>query len=265
MYYAITIKDGLITGRHENTEQITEKTFSSGVFAGQKVMEIKPDTQYESGFLLAEFDKAGKLRPIVDRIQEGLTPMPAGYEITEGELVKTQVPEAEAPPKLMARVKAAEQKAQQVADRLEEVSIYEVRRAGELFAQSLAETGAADSRLMEVPRLFPSYDDFLKTGQTIKQGLVIRDGENAVGDPQLYRVMYDITPNTAKRPSGIVTAFTPVGLGKSGYPIWVQPLWWLDAYQLGDTVDHKGVAYISNKDNNMTEPSATSEDWDSAP
>lgn len=139
---------------------------------------------------------------------------------------------------------------------------YELRRAIEIFAKKLVELeGTSDSDLMEIPRLYPKYDDFVQSGQKIKAGLVIQDGVNAVGDPQLYRVVLDTMPSADKRPAKIATSFLPVGLGASGFPIWAQPLWYLDAYDLHDKVDVGGVVYISTKASNMTNPGTEGAAW----
>jgi hypothetical protein len=113
-----------------------------------------------------------------------------------------------------------------------------------------------------MPRMYPTYDEYLGMGQKIPGGAVIRDGVNSVGDPQLYRVMYDIAPDANMRPADIATAFLPVGMGKSGYPIWVQPLWYLDAYALNDKVDVDGTIYNSTQDGNMDDPTAKGAAWE---
>jgi hypothetical protein len=139
----------------------------------------------------------------------------------------------------------------------------EVRRAVQIFVREYAKSDAAsDSDLMEIPRIYPTYDDFIRTGQKIKAGIVIRDGVNAVGDPQLYRTVLDTMPREDMRPAKIATSFIPVGLGTSGYPIWVQPLWYLDAYDLGDKVDVGGSVYVSTKEGNMTNPLTESSAWE---
>lgn len=98
MYHAITIKNGRITGRHESTGPITGETFAvNGPFHGHEVREIAPEAAYESGFLLTEYDQLGQLRPLLDRIHEGLREVPEGFEVLEGKLVAVEAPAKEAP------------------------------------------------------------------------------------------------------------------------------------------------------------------------
>lgn len=139
---------------------------------------------------------------------------------------------------------------------------YEFRQAVKIFVKEYAKTdGISDSNLMEVSRIYPTYDDYVKSGQKIKAGTVIRDGVNAVGDPQLYRTVLETAPRADMRPAKIATSFIPVGVGTSGYPIWAQPLWHLDAYDLNDKVDVKGTVYISTKDGNMDNPLTEGSAW----
>ncbi|MGI6691112.1 MAG: hypothetical protein ACOX63_09805 [Christensenellales bacterium] len=140
---------------------------------------------------------------------------------------------------------------------------YEFRHAVKMFVKEYAKSdGVSDSDLMEVSRIYPSYEDFIKSGQRIKAGTVIRDGVNAVGDPQLYRTVLDTAPRADMRPAKIATSFIPVGVGTSGYPIWAQPLWDLDAYDLNDKVDVNGKVYISTKDGNMDNPLTQGAAWE---
>ena len=106
MYYAITIKNGVITGVHESEKPITDKTFAlNPELAGQEVVPFK-DGEYQEGHWLAEYTD-GKLRQLIDRINEGLTDIPEGFELIDGELIKRDVPVEEAPPKLLDLLTAA--------------------------------------------------------------------------------------------------------------------------------------------------------------
>lgn len=105
MYYAITVRDGLITARHESRTPITGETFTESTrFAGQEVLPVGPETEYAGGYRVAEYDAAGLLRPLVDRIRDGLREVPAGFELIDGSLVPVAVPEAEVPPTLAQRL-----------------------------------------------------------------------------------------------------------------------------------------------------------------
>ena len=190
------------------------------------------------------------------------------YRLADGKAVERTAEEIQAdtdalppsPPTLEQRVVTVE-------ETLESASIHEMRRASEQFAQSIAKSGSSDYSLMEIANLYPSYESFVKSGEKIiaDEVKVIRHGLNAVGDPQLYRVILDTIPRADLTPDKVATSFMPIGLGKSGYPIWIQPLWHLDAYNLNDIVDVDGVAKISTKDGNMDNPESEGAAWDNLP
>ena len=109
MYYALTIKDSIITGVHESESPITDKTFENNPnLAGQEVMSFK-NAEYSEGHKLAEYTD-GVLRPLIDRINEGLTDIPEGFELIDGELVNLDVPIEDAPPKILDILSASDAK-----------------------------------------------------------------------------------------------------------------------------------------------------------
>lgn len=100
MFYAITVKDNIITGVHESEMPITETTFvKNSDLSAHDVMLVKNVAEYQRGYKLNEYTD-GILRPIVDRINEGLVDIPDGYELIDNELVKRNVPVEEAPQSL---------------------------------------------------------------------------------------------------------------------------------------------------------------------
>ena len=107
MYYALTIKSGIITGVHESEKPIADKTFGNNPeLAGQEVIPLKDTAEYQSGRRLTEYND-GILRPLLDRIVEGLADIPEGFELIDNELVKRDVPVEDAPPKLLDMLSAA--------------------------------------------------------------------------------------------------------------------------------------------------------------
>ena len=109
MYYALTVKDGIITGVHESESLITDKTFENNPnLVGQEVMSFK-DAEYSEGHKLAEYTD-GILRPLLDRINEGLTDIPEGFELIDGELANLDVPIEDAPPKILDILSASDAK-----------------------------------------------------------------------------------------------------------------------------------------------------------
>lgn len=127
----------------------------------------------------------------------------------------------------------------------------QLRRAIQLFAQSLADESA-----LEVATVYPSW----QAGVVYKQGDILSHGENAVGDPQLYRVAQGHTAQADWLPEDTPALYTAIGLTSGGYPVWAQPTGAHDAYNVGDIVSHQGALYESLIDGNTTEP-GTDERW----
>lgn len=119
------------------------------------------------------------------------------------------------------------------------------RRTMQMFAQTLS-----DDQAMEVATVYPEY----KVGKSYKTGEMFTDGQNKVGDPQLYRVVQDHTSQADWAPALTPALYTPVGLTEAGYPIWSQPVGAHDAYNTGDIVEHNSVLYESLADGNVWEP-----------
>lgn len=242
MYYAITIdSSGRITGRHESAVELTADVFSGGAFAGQDVVPVAQGTQYQAGYLLAEYDQDGHLRPLIDRILEGLTPVPDGYELIDGELVQTQVPEAEAPPTLMARVEAAEEAAQN--SRAEEV------QAVRVVFRALAQTDVikpADA--LDNAGMFPLWADHI--GARAEAGSYWRhvDKLYRVNAGQGHTIQADWPPDQA------ASLFSLAANPADEWPEWIQPTGAHNAYAKGAKVTHNGKRWVSTADANTWEP-----------
>lgn len=156
MYHAITIKDGRITGRHQSIAEITTDTFAqSPAFAGHQVQAVDAATEYAEGQLMAAYDPAGILRPLIDRINEGLAQVPDGYELIDGQLVETALPEQEAPPTLMARVQAAEAKAADAEHKALTAHALEVKASRAVYTALLANNTITDAVASTLPELAP--------------------------------------------------------------------------------------------------------------
>lgn len=242
MYYAITIDgDGRITGRHESVIELTADIFSGGAFDGQELMPVTQAQEYRAGHLLAEYDAGGKLRPLIDRIMEGLTEVPDGYEVIDGELVQTHVPEAEAPPTLMARVAAAEEAAQN--SRPEEAQA--VRVVFRALAQTdvIAPTDALDNAAM-----FPLWADCI--GQRAEAGSYWRHGDKLyrVSAGQGHTIQADWAPDKA------VSLFSLAANPAEEWPEWIQPTGAHNAYAKGAKVVHNGKRWVSADYGNVWEP-----------
>lgn len=109
-YYALTINGTMITGVHSSTAEYTASTFeNSPRFAGDEVRVIAAPADYTMWTDIRCYEEDGTARDPVWCIQQGYMELPPGFEIIEGELVETLIPEAEASPTLLKRVERAEQ------------------------------------------------------------------------------------------------------------------------------------------------------------
>lgn len=134
----------------------------------------------------------------------------------------------------------------------------QVRRALQMFAQSLDEHDA-----MEIATVYEPW----KPGKAYKGGEYVTFGVNAVGDPQLYRVI-EGKPHTAQRewtPDVTASLYVPVGLDDAGYPVWSAPTGAHDAYNVGDIVNYNGVLYKSTIDGNCIVPGTDDRYWEEVP
>lgn len=127
------------------------------------------------------------------------------------------------------------------------------RKALQMFAQSLN-----DEKAMEVATVFPSY----KIGKFYFVNEMFTYGVNAVGDPQLYRVVQAHTSQEDWIPDITPALYTPIGLNDEGYPVWSAPTGAHDAYNIGDIVDYNGVLYKSLIDGNVYSPEAYPAGWE---
>ena len=127
------------------------------------------------------------------------------------------------------------------------------RKAMQLFAATLSDEQAA-----AVATVYGSW----KAGAAYEAGTLLAFGENAVGDPQLYRVLQTHTAQEDWLPSSTSSLYTPIGLNADGIPLWSQPVGAHDAYAAGDTVDFHGTVYRSRIDGNVYSPDAYAEYWE---
>ena len=106
IYNALTIKDNIITGVHTATKPIEQGHFErSPKYADDTVVPFGAG-EYAQGHHLDEYAD-GILRPIVDRIVDGLAAVPDGFELIDGELIKRDIPVEDAPPTLLDMLTAA--------------------------------------------------------------------------------------------------------------------------------------------------------------
>lgn len=127
------------------------------------------------------------------------------------------------------------------------------RRALQFFAQTLPDDSA-----MEVATIYPKFE----VGKSYKVDDIFSYGENAVGDPQLYRVVQDHVSQENWTPDAVASLYSPIGLNDEGYPIWSQPTGAHDAYNVGDIVDYNGELYKSTVNGNTFAPDLYPAGWE---
>lgn len=128
------------------------------------------------------------------------------------------------------------------------------RRAVQMFAAQLPEAQAR-----EVATIYPQW----APDTTYVKDQYISHGEDANGDPKLYRVEQGHTSSKVYPPDGegVTALYTCITLDSSGRPIWAPPTGAQDAYDIGDIVSHKGQLWRSKRGGNTSEP-GTDEWWE---
>jgi len=87
IYYAITVKNGIITSRPESMREITTDIFNHTPYAGQDVIPLPGDIPIHEGTHVAEYDADWQLRPLSDRVAEGYVEVPEGH-ILDGDEIR---------------------------------------------------------------------------------------------------------------------------------------------------------------------------------
>ena len=129
----------------------------------------------------------------------------------------------------------------------------QLRKALQMFAQTLT-----DDEAMEIATVYPAYT----VGKAYVVGEFFTYGENAVGDPQLYKVVQAHTSQADWQPDETASLYEPIGLNKAGYPVWSKPSGAHDAYNVGDIVDYDGTLYKSLIDGNVYSPNEYPAGWE---
>ena len=119
MYYALTVSGNIITGVHESLDMIAQGHFAAHPeLASHQIIPLDAPAEYSAGMDIRCFNEDGTLKPVVWLIENGYMEIPSGYEMIDGELVESNVPESEAPVTLVERVLEAAQIASTLTERL---------------------------------------------------------------------------------------------------------------------------------------------------
>ena len=130
---------------------------------------------------------------------------------------------------------------------------YAIREAMDVAGASLT-----DEKALECVRLYRPWE----VGRAFVAGEFLTYGVNAVGDPQLYKVIIEHTAQADWTPNTSPSLFAPIGLDDEGYPVWSQPTGAHDAYNAGDIVNYNGTLYRSKIDGNVYSPDAYPAGWE---
>lgn len=123
----------------------------------------------------------------------------------------------------------------------------QMNRAIQMFTQNL---NLPDEQAMEVADLYPEWQE--KKAYAVDE--ILKYGENADGETQLYKVLQAHTSQADWTPDTAASLYKKVGFTDSGIPMWTQPLGATDAYKKGDVVSYNGQLYVSTVDANVWEP-----------
>lgn len=134
-------------------------------------------------------------------------------------------------------------------------SMAELRRALQLFAATLYDN---EETAMEIATLYPLW----AADKQYKQNDVLQYGKNSVGDPQLYLVLQAHTSSSEWLPDATASLYKKIGISTTGYPIWVQPIGAVDAYNEGDIVSYKDKLYKSKINGNVWAPDVYPDGWE---
>ena len=128
----------------------------------------------------------------------------------------------------------------------------QMRKALQKFARTLSAEEA-----MEIATVYDAW----QVGKAYTVGEYLTYGTNAVGDPQLYKVVQAHTSQADWTPDMVASLYDPIGLDADGYPVWSQPSGAHDAYNIGDIVDYNGVLYESKINGNTITPGTDDRYW----
>ena len=122
-----------------------------------------------------------------------------------------------------------------------------------MFASTLT-----DEQALEIATVYPKYE----VGKGYVMGDYFTYGENATGDPQLYKVIQNHTSQEDWTPNETSALYEPIGLDSKGYPVWSKPSGSHDAYNIGDIVNYKDTLYKSLINGNVYSPEEYPGGWE---
>lgn len=136
IYYALTIRDNIITCVHSSTKPMKQGHFERNPKLADDLVVPYEYGEYVSGHDIREYEN-GKLRPLVDRILDGLASVPNGYEVIDGQLVKIDAPIEEQPQSIRQRIEDADARIAAL-----EAEIASMRSSVSVLSQDIASIGS---------------------------------------------------------------------------------------------------------------------------
>lgn len=109
LYFAITVnQDGVVTGMHTCSNPMEQGFFAgSEEFSGDTVIPVDEMKTGILGLPLAALNEDYTPKPLVDRILDGFASVPAGHELIDGQLIKTEAPIEAQPQSIRQRIEDA--------------------------------------------------------------------------------------------------------------------------------------------------------------
>lgn len=235
MNYAVTIKDGIITGQHCSSLPITEETFeNSPAYAGQTVRATPAMWLGIEGLHVDACDpETLEPKPLIWRIEHGYSLCPPGYELVDGALVKVDAPVAEQP-----------ESVRQMLERIEMDAEAE-QKASRVMFRALAQTDVISAEdALDNQGMFPVWEEV--TGKEVPSGIYLRYEDG------LYRVQQKHTVQAQYAPGVATAALYARVQPDTGPEPWTQG----QSYAKGVEVVHKAGVWLSAVDSNVWEPGA---------
>ena len=132
MYYALTLRGDIITGVHSSTSPFIQDQFKRNPKLANDIVVPFESGEYKAGHDLREYMN-GKLRPLADRISDGLTSIPGGYEVIDEQLVKIDAPIEDQPQSIRQRIEDADARIATLED-----EIARMRSSVSVLSQNIA-------------------------------------------------------------------------------------------------------------------------------
>lgn len=117
----------------------------------------------------------------------------------------------------------------------------QMNRAFQIFAQGL---NLDEEHAMEIADLYPPWE----VGEKYLVGTILKYGLNQYGETQLYSVIQEHISQEDWKPDSLPALYKAIGF-KDDIPIWVQPLGYEDAWEIGDVVWHNDILWICEEGN----------------